>query len=106
MPKYLLQATYTSEGLLGLMKDKAAGRKVALQALAKSVKAKLDCMYFAFGTDDVVAIVDAPDNAAAAAMSVAASSSGLVSACVTPLLTIEEMDSALALAPKYRAPGE
>jgi len=70
------------------MKDKASGRKAAVQALAKSVKAKLDSMYFAFGTDDVVAIIDATDNAAA--MSVAASSTGLVSACVTPLLTLSK----------------
>ena len=30
MPKYLFQATYTSEGIKGLEKDKASGRKAAL----------------------------------------------------------------------------
>ena len=29
MPKYLVQAAYTAEGLKGLQKDKASGRKQA-----------------------------------------------------------------------------
>jgi hypothetical protein len=33
-------------------------------------------------------------------------SSGAVDLVVTPLLTVEEMDAALAMSPKYRAPGE
>jgi hypothetical protein len=31
MPKYLFQAAYTAEGIKGLEKDKAAGRKAAIQ---------------------------------------------------------------------------
>jgi hypothetical protein len=35
MPKYLVEASYTAEGLKGLIKDKASGRKaVVAQALA------------------------------------------------------------------------
>jgi hypothetical protein len=30
MPKYLFQATYSAEGIKGLEKDKAVGRKAAL----------------------------------------------------------------------------
>jgi len=30
MPKYLFKATYTAEGIKGLEKDKASGRKAAL----------------------------------------------------------------------------
>jgi hypothetical protein len=29
MPKYLIQASYSAEGLKGLQKDKASGRKAA-----------------------------------------------------------------------------
>ena len=29
MPKYLIQASYTAEGLKGLQKDKASGRRTA-----------------------------------------------------------------------------
>lgn len=36
MPKYLFQATYTAEGIKGLEKDKAAGRKAALSKAVES----------------------------------------------------------------------
>jgi hypothetical protein len=35
MPKYMIQASYTSAGLQGLAKDKASGRKAAVQAAMK-----------------------------------------------------------------------
>lgn len=105
MPKYLIQASYTSAGLQGLAKDKAVGRKAAVQAALKSVKGKLDCMYFAFGADDAILIVDVPDAISAAAISLVASSSGLVHTRTTPLLTVDDVDQALALPTKYRAPG-
>ncbi len=106
MPKYLIQASYTAEGLKGLAKDKASGRKAAVQAAMKAIKGKLECMYFAFGDNDAVLIVDAPDNVAAAAISLATGSTGLVRIRTTPLLTIDEVDQALALPSKYRAPGQ
>ena len=106
MPKYLIQGRYTSEGLRGLAKDKASGRKAAVQAAMKSVKGKLESLYFALGSDDVVLIVDAPDNIAVAALSMSVGSAGLISVRTTPLLTVDEVDQALASQPKYRAPGE
>jgi hypothetical protein len=37
MPKYLIQASYTAEGLRGLQKDKASGRRQAMSlAIAAS----------------------------------------------------------------------
>ncbi|MEO8131589.1 MAG: GYD domain-containing protein [Bryobacteraceae bacterium] len=105
MPKYLIQASYTAEGLKGLAKDKAAGRKAAVQAAMKQVKGKVESFYFAFGADDVVLVVDAPDNIAAAALSLAAGSTGLVNLRTTPLLSVDEVDQALSLPSKYRGPG-
>jgi uncharacterized protein with GYD domain len=106
MPKYLIQGSYTPEGLKGLAKDTASGRKAAVQAAMKSIKGKVECMYFAFGTDDVVLILEAPDNIAAAAVSLSVGSSGLVSVRTTPLLTVGDVDEALKLQSKYRAPGQ
>ena len=106
MPKYLIQASYTADGLKGLAKDKASGRKAAVQSAMKQIKGKVESFYFAFGSDDVVMIVDVPDNIAAAALSLSAGSSGLVHIKTTPLLTVDEVDQALALPSKYRAPGE
>lgn len=106
MPKYLIQASYTPEGLKGLANDKASGRKAAVQAAMKALKGKLESMYFTFGADDVMVIVDAPDNVAAAALSLTVGATGLVRIRTTPLLTVDEVDQALALPSKYRAPGE
>jgi len=105
MPKYLVQGRYTPEGLRGLAKDKASGRKAAVQAAAKSLKGKVDSIYYAMGSDDVIVIVDLPDNSAAAALSMSVSASGMVAVRTTPLLSVEEIDQALAMPSKYRAPG-
>lgn len=105
MAKYLIQAAYTPEGLKGLAKETASGRKAAVQAAMKAIKGKVECMYFTFGDDDVILVVDAPDNVSIAALSVLVSSSGLVRIRTTPLLTVDEMDSALAMPLKYRSPG-
>lgn len=106
MPKYLVQATYTAEGLKGLLKDKASGRKAAVEKALASVGGKLEAMYYAFGEYDTLLIVDGPDNVSAAAVSVAVSSTGMVRTQTTPLLTIQEMDQAVAKAVEYRAPGQ
>lgn len=106
MPKYLIQGRYTPEGLKGLAKDKASGRKAAVQAAMKTLKGRVESLYFTFGSDDVVVIVEAPDNIAAAALSLSVGSTGLVNIRTTPLLTVEEVDQALALPSKYRGPGQ
>jgi uncharacterized protein with GYD domain len=106
MPKYLIQGSYTREGLKGLAKDKASGRKAAVEALLKGVKGKLESYYFAFGADDFVIILELPDNVSMAAIAVAVGATGTVDSRVTALLSIEEMDQALALPTKFRAPGQ
>jgi uncharacterized protein with GYD domain len=105
MPKYLIQASYTAEGFKGLQKDKASGRRTAVASAVETLGGKLDATYYCFGEDDVIVIVDLPDNVAASALSLAVSSSGLVRTRTTPLLTVEETDKALAKSINYRAPG-
>ena len=106
MPKYLFQASYTPEGILGLAKDTASGRRNAVKAGIKSVGGKLETFYYAFGSDDVVLIADLPDNIAAARLAAAVGATGMVSMITTPLLTCEEMDEALSKTAKYQAPGQ
>src|SRR3954470_23508368 len=107
MPKYLVQASYTAEGLKGLQKDKASGRKEAVSKAIEGLGGKLESIYFAFGADDVVVIFDLPDNVAAARLAIAVGASGLIRTRTTPLLTVEEVDQALE-APDigFRAPGQ
>jgi uncharacterized protein with GYD domain len=106
MPKYLIQASYTAEGLKGLHKDKASGRREAVSKAVEALGGKLETLYYAFGEDDVVVILDMPDNVSVAALSMAVSASGAVRTKTTPLMTVEETDNALAKSVKYRAPGK
>ena len=105
MAKYLFHASYSPEGLKGLQKDKASGRHAAVRQLLESVGGKLECMYYALGEDDVVIIADLPDNVAASAISLGVSAVGLVRTRTVPLLTVEEVDKALATNLNYRKPG-
>ena len=105
MAKYLIEAIYTAEGLRGLQKDKASGRKQAITKLVESVGGKVEAMYFSTGEHDAILIVDVPDIVSGAALSLSVSASGLVRTKSTALLTVEETDRALAKQPAYRAPG-
>ncbi len=105
MPKYLVTASYTAEGLKGLHKDKASGRRSAVREAIESVGGKLESMHYALGEYDVVIIADLPDAVAVSAMSLAASATGLVRTRTTALLTIEETDKALAASVKFRGAG-
>jgi uncharacterized protein with GYD domain len=106
MPKYLIQASYSAEGLKGLHKDKASGRKAAVSQAVEGLGGRIESVYYAFGDQDAVLVLDLPDNVSAAALSLAISASGLVRTKTTPLLTVEETDKALQKSVTYRAPGK
>jgi len=105
MAKYLIEASYTAEGLKGLQKDKASGRKQAITKLVEGLEGKVEGMYYALGDYDVVLIVDVPDIVTGAALSFTVSATGLVRTKSTALLTVEETDRALTKNVVYRAPG-
>src|ERR1700674_3587738 len=105
MPKYVLGVFYTAEGAKGLIKDGGSKRRAAARALVESLGGKLDSIYYAFGETDVIAIIDMPDNAAAAACSLALAGSGAVTSKITVLLTPEEIDQAVKKSGTYTPPG-
>ena len=105
MPKFLIEASYTAEGLRGLQKDKASGRQALVKQALESLGGKLETLYFALGDADVYVLCDCPDHVSAAALSLAVSSSGLVRTKTISLLTVEEADRALSAKTTYRAPG-
>ena len=105
MAKYLLEASYTAEGLKGLQKDGAAGRRAAVEQAVQSAGGKVECMYYALGDRDVIVVLDLPGVVDAAAVGLATSASGLVRTRITALLSIEETDQAIAKRANYRAPG-
>jgi uncharacterized protein with GYD domain len=105
MAKYLISACYSVEGLKGLQRDKASGRRQAVTTAVEGVGGKLECLYFALGEDDVYAIADLPDNITAAALGIAISAAGLARTRTTALMTVEEVDRALEKTINYRGPG-
>src|SRR5262249_18629460 len=92
MPRYLITASYTPDGAKGLWKEGGSARRAAAEQAMKSVGAKIEAFYFAFGDNDAYVIVDAPDNATIAAASVAINASGGVHSKTVVLMTAEEMD--------------
>ena len=105
MPKYLVAGSYSADGLKGLQRDKASGRRTAVTAAVEGAGGSLESLYYALGEDDVYLIVDLPDNVSAAAFGIAVSAAGLVHTRTTALMTVEEVDQALAKSVNYRAPG-
>ncbi len=90
MAKYLVRATLTSAGVNGLLEEGGSRRREAVTALAEGLGGSLEAFYFAFGDDDVYAILDLPDSVSAAAASLAVNGSGVVRSNVVVLLTPEE----------------
>ena len=76
MVKFLIEASYTGEGLKGLKKDTGVGRRAALEKFAEALGGKLDSLHFALGEHDAIAIFDLPDTVTAASAAHAASASG------------------------------
>lgn len=105
MPSYMFRASYTQQGIQGVMKEGAASRVAAVEALAASVGGRIDCAYWAFGDDDFLTIAELPDNAAAMAIAAAVGSSGAARVTTTVLLTAAEVDEARGRRTSYRAPG-
>jgi uncharacterized protein with GYD domain len=105
MPKYLVTASYTADGMKGVLKDGGSKRRQAAESALKSVGARVDAFYFAFGEHDAYVIVDAPDNVSVAAASMAIGASGAVSTKTTVLLTPEEIDKAVKQQATYTPPG-
>jgi len=105
MPKYLLNASYSAEGAKGLLKDGGTKRLSAARTLVESLGGKLETLYFAFGETDVVAIVDLPDNATAAAASLTIAGTGALAGTITVLLTPEDIDQAAKKSGTYTPPG-
>lgn len=105
MGKYMITGRYTAEGTKGLMKDGGTGRRDAATALIEGVGGSVEALYFAYGKDDIVVIVDAPDDESMTAAALTVGASGLVGIRTTVLLTPEQIDAAVEKSPAYRPPG-
>lgn len=105
MPKFLVQAAYTTEGTKGLLRDGGSKRRVVVEKALAALGGKLESFYFSFGSDDVLIIAELPDAASAAAVSLMTGATGAVRLKTTPLLTPEEVDAACKKNSAYTPPG-
>jgi uncharacterized protein with GYD domain len=105
MPKYLFQASYTVQGEEGVRSKGGSDRRDAVANTMRSVGGELECLYFEFGDRDAFAIVDLPDDEAAAAVSLIENAAGGATVKTTVLLTPEQIDEAANRAVSYRPPG-
>lgn len=105
MPKYLVQGSYTDQGLNGLLKEGGSKRRVMVEKLAEEMGGKLEVFYYAFGSDDFVIILDLPGNIEMAATAIVAQASGMVKSRVTVLMAPEDVDQAVKRKVDFRPPS-
>jgi len=105
MPKFLIEASYTLDGVKGLRSAGGSSRRDAVVQVAESVGGTLESFYFAFGDRDAHVIVDLPDNESAAVVALTVNSAGGATTRTTVLLTPEEVDAAAKRSVDYRPPG-
>ncbi len=95
MPKYLIQGSYTAVGINAVRKSGGTDRVQEVKAFIEGAGGKLDALYWAFGSDDLVGILDFPDSATAAGAALAAAEGGQIRLHTTVLLTAAEIDDAV-----------
>ena len=105
MPKFLIMGSYTTDGAKALAKEGGSQRKAAVEKAMSGLGGKIEAFYFAFGDKDVYVVVDVPDTASGAALSLAVNASGMVKLTSVLLMTPEEVDAACKKTVSYRAPG-
>ena len=98
MSFYLLQASYTPAAIKAMV-DNPQDREAAARPLIEAVGGKLHHLFFCFGKDDVIALIEAPDDAAMSAAALAVGASGAFSSGgTTKLITSTEAMAAMAAA--------
>jgi uncharacterized protein with GYD domain len=95
MPLFLTQVAYTQEAWQALIHN-PQNRIDAIRPAIEKLGGKVISGYFAFGDYDIVAMLELPDNVAAAAIAIAFAAGGACkSVKTTPLLTTAEGIDAL-----------
>jgi uncharacterized protein with GYD domain len=103
--KYLISASYTPEGMKGVISKGGTARRDAVSKMVAEMGGTVESFYFAFGDTDAFVVADLPENVSAAAVGMAVAASGMAGAKTTVLLTPEEVDRAAQSKVHYPAPG-
>jgi uncharacterized protein with GYD domain len=105
MAKFLVEASYLSDGVNGLLKEGGTRRREAVDELFGSLGGRVEAFYFMFGDRDVIIIGELPDNTSAAALTLRVNAAGVTTCKTTVLLTPKEIDDAVTRTSTYRPPG-
>jgi uncharacterized protein with GYD domain len=106
MPRYLITASYSPEGIKGVLAKGGSARAAAVKHAIEGLGGTMHSFDFAFGTDDAIVVVELPDNVAAAAVGLAIGATGSLSASrTTVLISPEEIDRAAQQSVAYTPPG-
>lgn len=94
MPRYLVQASYTSAAAAAFLKN-PQDRVAGVRALVEKLGGTFETMDYCLGEYDLVAMATLPDDVTAAAMALAVNSAGHISSYkTTRLMSPEEFLSA------------
>ncbi len=100
MAYYMFQGRYSVESIQAMVKN-PQDREKAAKDLIESMGGKLHSMFFAFGSEDIVVIIEVPDDKTAAATALAVAAGGAFSAgATTKLMTSAEAMDAMSHAQK------
>ena len=90
MAQYLLRISYTPETWAALVR-KPQDRLEAVRGPIEKLGGKIERIWLSFGEDDVIGVLEMPDNVAAAAISITFSAGGACkSVKTTQLLSFQE----------------
>lgn len=106
MPQYLYQGAYTAESIAAQMKE-PRDRIEAVRPVFDTIGATVLAYGYPFGDYDVVVVYDAPDDAAAASVSLVIAAGGAIKAGKTTRLLngdewVDSLTRAQGVASQYR----
>lgn len=105
MAKYLVTASYTPEGLQGVLDKGGSARRDLVSKAVADLGGQVESFHFGFGAADAYIVIDAPDNVAVASLAMRVGASGMANVKTIVLLTPEEIDRAAATMVDYQPPG-
>lgn len=107
MPRYLVQASISSQGISDLISN-PEDRAAVIRQLVESVGGRLESYDYAFGEYDIVAIGELPDSITMSALSMAVLAAGAIKDIkTTVLMSVDEAMEAMRKASSigYRPPS-
>jgi len=104
--KYLLEVTYSSDGMKGVVKEGGTSRVNMVEKLASNMGGSIESFHFAFGENDAYIIVEMPSEVDAAAVAMTVNAAGAATVRTVALLTPEQIDEATQKTVEYRPPGQ